>query len=207
MTARIGILLSGSGTTYDNLVHAITDGRIDAEIVVVVGSRIGLGGLQLAADHGHPSCIAQLSDEVTAALTDATVDYVVMCGWLKYWDPPARWSQRTVNIHPSLLPSFGGKGFYGSRVHQAVLAAGCTVSGCTAHLVSGGYDTGPILAQRCVPVLPADDATSLQARVQAAERELYPLVVADLVAGRIRRCADGRLVCPSATSPATDSPC
>jgi len=182
MPARLGILLSGSGSTYANLVQAIAAGRLPAEIAVVIGSKPGLGGLDKAAAYGHPTVIAVKPDDVSAALRAHGVQLVAMCGWLKFWDPPADFSGRVVNIHPSLLPSFGGKGMYGHHVHDAVLAHGCKLSGCTVHLVGGAYDTGPILAQQAVPVLPDDTPASLAARVQAAERELYPGVIARLIA-------------------------
>jgi phosphoribosylglycinamide formyltransferase 1 len=185
MTARLGILLSGSGTTYANLVEAIKAGRLDAEIAVVISSRADAYGLERAKAFGHPSRVAKKSDDVTAALLAARVDWVAFCGWMRFYDPPAELRGRVVNIHPSLLPAFGGKGMYGLHVHEAVLAADATTTGCTVHLVAGAYDSGPILAQSRVPVLPGDTVDSLQQRVQAAERELYPRVIADLIAGKI----------------------
>jgi phosphoribosylglycinamide formyltransferase-1 len=182
--ARLGILLSGSGTTYANLADHCADGRLAAEIAVVIGSRPGLGGLTKAEARGHATVVAHEPGAVTAALVAAGAEWVVMCGWLKYWDPPAPFRGRTLNIHPALLPAFGGQGMYGHHVHAAVLAHGCKISGCTVHLVAGGYDSGPILAQAAVPVLPSDDAAALGARVQAAERRLYPRVLADCLAGR-----------------------
>ncbi|MBA3709939.1 MAG: phosphoribosylglycinamide formyltransferase, partial [Planctomycetes bacterium] len=126
-------------------------------------------------------------DQVTAALRAHRADFVAMCGWLRFWDPPGEFAGRTINIHPSLLPAFGGKGMYGIKVHEAVLAAGCTISGCTVHLVTSDYDSGPILAQTVVPVLPDDDAVALQRRVQSAECALYPRVLSALIDGRVRR--------------------
>jgi phosphoribosylglycinamide formyltransferase-1 len=196
MSARLGILLSGSGTTYANLARQIADGLIPAEIALVVSSRPGVKGLDLAAAHGHPACVAAEPEAVTAALRQAGATHVAMCGWMRFWDPPADWQDRTVNVHPSLLPAFGGRGMYGRRVHTAVLAAGCKVAGCTVHLVSGEYDSGPILAQQTVPVLPEDDVAALEARVQAAERALYPRVVAALVSGGIV-ARDGRYHIPA----------
>jgi len=184
MTIRLGILLSGSGTTYANLADACDDGRLPATIAVVIGSRAGLGGLAKAVDRGHPTVVASAAAEVTATLRQYQAEWVVMCGWLKYWDPPAPFAGRTLNIHPSLLPAFGGAGMYGHHVHEAVLAHGAKISGCTVHRVAGGYDTGPILAQAAVPVFPDDTPATLGARVQTAERYLYPRVLADLLAGR-----------------------
>ncbi|MCK6491000.1 MAG: phosphoribosylglycinamide formyltransferase [Planctomycetes bacterium] len=191
--ARIGILLSGSGSTYENLADACRDGRIDGAIAVVVASRADLGGCERARRLGHPLVVAAEPAAVTAALHAHGAGWVAMCGWLKYWDPPAAFAGRTLNIHPSLLPAFGGKGMYGAKVHAAVIAHGCTLSGCTVHLVAGGYDTGPILAQRAVAVLPDDTPASLGARVQEAERTLYPAAIQALVSGRTCLRPDGRL--------------
>lgn len=188
----LGILLSGSGSTYANLAEACAQGRIPARIAVVIASKSDCGGIDRARAHGHAVVVADQPEAVTAALLAHETQWVAMCGWLRYWDPPAPFAGRTVNIHPSLLPSFGGKGMYGAKVHAAVLAHGCTVSGCTAHLVAGGYDTGPILAQTVVPVLIDDDGARLAARVQGAERALYPEVLAALIAGRLGLRPDGR---------------
>lgn len=179
MTARLGILLSGSGTTYQNLADRIADGTLQAEICVVVASRPDAYGIERAKRLGHSCVVAKDPAEVLRA---HGAEFVAMCGWMRFWDPPAPWAGRTVNVHPSLLPSFGGKGMYGHHVHEAVLAHGCKVSGCTAHLVSGGYDTGPILDQLAVRVEDGDTPDTLAARVQAAERELYPRAIAQLLA-------------------------
>lgn len=178
---RLGILLSGAGSTYANLERAIADGRLRAEIAVVVSSRADAGGLQIAARHGRPTAVARTPDEVTAALRAYGAGWVAMCGYMKFWDPPGEFAGRTVNIHPALLPDFGGKGMYGHHVHAAVLAAGAAVTGCTVHLVSGHYDSGPIVARREVAVEAGDTVETLQARVQEAERELYPRALAGLL--------------------------
>jgi phosphoribosylglycinamide formyltransferase-1 len=182
MPARLGILLSGSGSTYANLVDAIASGRLAAEIAVVVSSKADAGGVERARRHGHPVVIASDPAGVTAALVEHRCQVVAMCGWLKFYDPPAALRGRVINIHPSLLPAFGGKGMYGIHVHRAVLAAGARESGCTAHLVTGDYDSGPHLGQRRVPVLPDDTPEQLQARVQEAERTLYPEVLSQVIA-------------------------
>lgn len=184
MRARLGILLSGSGSTYENLHQWISDGRLKADIAVVIASRPGLGGCARAERLGHSLVIASQPQAVAQALAAHGATWVIMCGWLKYFDPPPAFAGRTLNVHPSLLPRFGGKGMYGHHVHAAVLESGERVSGCTVHLVSGGYDTGPILGQRQVPVLVGDTVETLAQRVQAAERELYPrLIAARLAAG------------------------
>jgi phosphoribosylglycinamide formyltransferase 1 len=183
MTARLGILLSGSGTTYANLVEAIAQGRLPAEVAVVVSSKADAGGAARALAYGHPLVIAHDAAAVTAALLDHQCEVVAMCGWLKFYDPPSALRGRVVNIHPSLLPAFGGKGMFGMHVHRAVVAAGVSETGCTAHLVSGAYDSGPHLGQLRVPVLPGDTAESVQSRVQQAERTLYPQILSVLIAG------------------------
>lgn len=175
---RLGILLSGSGSTYENLAQRCADGAIPAEIAVVVASRSGIGGIERARRLGHPCVVAE---DPAPALAQHGAEWVAMCGWLRYWDPPPPWAGRTVNIHPSLLPAFGGRGMYGLRVHRAVLAAGCKITGCTVHFVQGAYDSGPIIDQEAVRVLPDDTPETLAARVQAAERELYPRVLARLL--------------------------
>lgn len=182
MPARLGILLSGSGSTYANLAEAIAGGRLQATIAVVVSSKADAGGVERARRLGHPVVVASDPAAVTKALIDHRCDVVAMCGWLKFYDPPAALRGRVVNIHPSLLPAFGGKGMYGIHVHRAVVAAGVRESGCTAHLVTGDYDSGPHLGHRRVPVLPGDTAEIVQARVQEAERTLYPEVLAKLIA-------------------------
>jgi phosphoribosylglycinamide formyltransferase-1 len=181
MPARLGILLSGSGSTYANLVDAIASGALAAEIAVVVSSKADAGGVTRARGCGHPVVIASEAAAVTTALMDHRCDVVAMCGWLRFYDPPPELHGRVVNIHPSLLPAFGGKGMYGIHVHRAVIASGARESGCTAHLVTGDYDSGPHLGQVRVPVLADDTPEALQARVQAAERELYPQVVRQVI--------------------------
>lgn len=182
-TPRLGILLSGSGSTYANLEAAIAAGRLRAEVAVVVSSKAGVGGLEIAARHGRPTVVASAADEVTAALRAHRAQWVAMCGWMRFWNPPGEFAGRTLNIHPSLLPAFGGKGMYGIHVHRAVLAAGVAETGCTVHLVDGDYDSGRIIGQRRVAVQAGDTAETLQARVQAVERELYPHALTQVLIG------------------------
>ena len=181
MTARLGILLSGSGSTYANLVAQIAAGRLDAEIGVVISSRADAYGLERAKTFGHPSAVTSKADEITAILQDHRCTWVAMCGWLKFYDPPAGLRGKVLNVHPALLPAFGGKGMYGHHVHEAVLKAGQPMSGCTVHFVAGAYDSGPILAQRVVPVRKDDTPETLAQRVQEAERHIYPLVLQSLI--------------------------
>jgi formyltetrahydrofolate-dependent phosphoribosylglycinamide formyltransferase len=179
---RLAVLLSGSGRTLDNLLERIASGRLAAEIAVVVSSRADVRGVSIAEAAGIPVVVCspkhrpfgEWSDEVFATCRQAGVDLVVMAGFLHLIRIPPDFTGRVINIHPSLLPAFGGQGFHGMHVHRAVLDRGCTVSGCTVHLVDDEYDHGRILLQKTVPVLPDDTAESLAARVFAAECDALP---------------------------------
>jgi len=184
---RLGVLISGAGSTLANLIERIGDGRLPGvEIRLVVSSRQKVRGVEIAREAGLPLEIIrpkdfasseQFSEAITQALDRAGVDLVVMGGFLCLWQLPPRYEGRVLNIHPALLPKFGGRGMYGLRVHEAVLAAGQTETGCTVHLVDREYDHGPVVAQRRVPVVPGDTPQTLAARVAAVERELYPEVI------------------------------
>lgn len=154
---KLAVLISGSGTTLQNLLDQIAIAHLDARIAVVIGSRPGLPGLERAIDAGVPHSVvdrsqfqnaAEFSREAFTRIDAAGADLVCLGGWLCLLEIPAKYTGRVMNIHPALLPSFGGKGLYGRRVHQAVLDHGCKVSGCTVHFVDNGYDTGPIILQR-----------------------------------------------------------
>ena len=155
MAPRLAILLSGSGTTYENIAEQIQVGALAAEIAVVIASREGIGGIDRAQRLGHACHIAAEPEAVTALLEQYQADWIIMCGWLKYYDPPASFAHRCLNVHPSLLPSFGGPGMYGMRVHRAVHESGVKVSGCTVHVVSGDYDSGPFSPSKPCPFYPA----------------------------------------------------
>lgn len=198
---RIAVLISGGGTTLKNLLERIAAGTLPVEIAVVVSSSPSAGGLRYAEAAGIPTVIAErgkfasttaFSEAVFAPCRERGVRLVVMGGWLKLLEVPADFAGRVVNIHPSLIPSFCGKGFYGLKVHQAVLDYGAKVTGCTIHFVDDQYDHGPILAQRTVEVLPDDTAEALQQRVFRVECEAYPEALAALAAGRVE--LHGRIV-------------
>lgn len=184
---RIAVLLSGSGTSLENLIQRIADGRLPAvAITLVISSRRAVRGVEVAQAAHLPLEIvrpvdypdaAAFSAALTRTLDAAAPDLVVMAGFLHLWRFPPRYEGRVLNIHPALLPRFGGRGMYGHHVHEAVLAAGVHESGCTVHLVDHEYDHGPIIAERRVPVQPDDTPETLAARVQSAERELYPDVL------------------------------
>ncbi|MEM7808110.1 MAG: phosphoribosylglycinamide formyltransferase [Planctomycetota bacterium] len=179
---RIAVLFSGGGTTLQNLIDATRDGRLSGvEVVQGLSSRRDVGGIARCEQAGVPCDVVDRRDHlevmshskaVFAKLDEAKLDRLVLAGWMnRLVLPPAWLDERVINVHPSLLPAFGGKGMYGRHVHEAVLARGCKVTGCTVHFVDNGLDTGPIIDQRVVPVEEGDSAESLAARVQAAERE------------------------------------
>ena len=184
---RIAVLISGSGRTLRNLLDAIAAGVLDAKIVAVVSSVADVRGLEIAVEAGIPTHVLSpreakgihaYSAATYELLTPYQPDLVVMAGYLRRLLVHPGWEHRIVNIHPALLPQAAsyaaGKGFYGDRVHAAVLAHGDTESGATVHVVTDEYDDGPPLAQCMVPVLPGDDIRTLAGRVFAAECELYP---------------------------------
>ncbi|MFH5804770.1 phosphoribosylglycinamide formyltransferase [Alienimonas sp. DA493] len=190
---RLACLISGGGRTVLNLHEQIAAGALEAEIVSVLASRECAGvvrceeaGLsaEVVAPRSFPD-VAAFGEAVWSRVEASGADLVVLAGFLSRLPIPERWDLRVLNIHPSLLPAFGGAGMYGDRVHRAALARGVTVSGCTVHLVTEEYDAGPIVLQSVVPVEPDDDADALAARVFDAEREALPEAV--------RRWASGRL--------------
>ena len=199
---KLAVLVSGGGTTLQNLIDACRLGEISARVEVVIASREGIYALQRAADAGVKRCVVspkayasvgEFSGKVFGLCDDAGVDLVCLGGWLSLLEVPGRYEGRVMNIHPALLPSpFGGKGMYGKRVHEAVLAHGCKVSGCTVHFVDHQYDSGPIIVQKCCEVLDNDTAHALAHRVAELERVAYPEAV-KLFSQR-RLTLDGRRV-------------
>ena len=183
---RLGILLSGSGRTLANILKLISSGELSAQVVTVVSSRSTVKGVQIAKDANLPCHVIRTKgysevDDFSAAIVEvldsANVDLVVQAGWLCYWKIPDRYLGRVMNIHPALLPSFGGKGMWGHHVHEAVLAAGCKVSGCTVHFVNNEYDKGPIIVQRSCEVAEDDNPDTLAARVFEQECIAYPAAI------------------------------
>lgn len=186
---NVAVAVSGRGSNLEALLRALAPGTI-ARVVVVLSNRADAGALGRAAEWGVPGIV--LRDpagpkEWIEALDHHAVDLVVLAGYLKLVPAEVigRFRDRVINIHPALLPAFGGHGMYGRRVHEAVLASGATESGATVHLVDEVYDRGAILGQSRVPVLPGDDAERLAARVLEAEHRLLPAaVLAAAAAGR-----------------------
>jgi phosphoribosylglycinamide formyltransferase 1 len=197
----IAVLISGGGTTLKNLIEKIAAGRLPMEIALVVSSSPTAKGLQFATDAGIPVVVMERKafadqDDFSRAIFDdcrrAKADLVVMGGFLKRITIPDDYANRVVNIHPALVPSFCGEGFYGHRVHEAVLEYGAKLSGCTVHFADNQYDHGPVIVQRSVPVLDDDTPETLAARVFEAECEAYPEAIRLIAAGRVT--LDGRRV-------------
>lgn len=190
----LAMLLSGTGRTLENLLSVIARGELAACVRVVVSTRAGVRGLAVAAAHGIPAVTIDrrrypddhaFSDAVYEALAPYAPRLLVLGGFLRRLEIRPEWVGRIVNVHPSLLPAFGGKGMYGRHVHEAVLAYGVKLSGCTVHFVDEDYDQGPIILQRAVPVLQDDTPETLAARVFAAECAAYPEAIRLFIAGRL----------------------
>jgi phosphoribosylglycinamide formyltransferase-1 len=191
---KIAVLISGGGTTLKNLIERIENGSLNAEIALVISNNPTAKGLDFSAaaniesqviSHKEFSDRRSFSEAIFERLRAAEVSLVVMGGFLRQLAIPQDFENRIINIHPSLIPSFCGKGNYGSRVHQGVLDYGCKLTGCTVHFVDDDYDHGPIIAQSSVPVEIDDDVSSLAARVFDAECELLPLVINQIAAGKV----------------------
>ena len=198
---RIAVLLSGTGRSLENLQQEITAGRLHADVAVVISSKPEAYGLERAKAYGLAAVavsrreyadLEAFNAAINAVLVPYGVDLVVLAGFLSLYQPLPALAGRVMNIHPALLPAFGGKGFYGDRVHQAVLDSGAKVSGCTVHFADSRYDHGPIILQTAVPVLDDDTVPSLAARVFAAECEAYPRAIQLFADDRLR--LEGRRV-------------
>jgi phosphoribosylglycinamide formyltransferase-1 len=198
---KLAVFISGSGTTLQNLVDRIADHSLDAQIVAVVASREDIRGVERARDANLPLHIVEsrkyfsveeFSRDVFERCRAAGAELICLGGWLCLLDIPADYRNRILNIHPALLPSFGGKGMYGRRVHQAVLDHGSKVSGCTVHFVDATYDTGPIVLQRTCPVLDDDTPETLAHRVFDEEKIVYPEAIRLFHQGRLS--VEGRRV-------------
>lgn len=198
---RLVVLISGNGTGLQNLLDRGADGRLAARVVRVIANKPGAVGLQRAARAGvahevitRKQCGGRdaFGERVFAACRQAQADLVCMAGFLDFLPIPDDFQNRVMNVHPALLPAFGGQGMYGEHVHQAVLASGAKVSGCTVHFADNEYDHGPIIVQRTVPVLDDDTPGALAARVALQEWEAYPEAIQLFGEGRMR--VEGRRV-------------
>ena len=200
MALRVAVLLSGSGTSLQNLIDRAAKGELDVEIVAVLASRSSAFGLERARRYGIPahaverrSCPGDraFNDALHRILERYDPDLLVFAGFLSRFEL-RRYSGRALNIHPALVPAFSGKGFYGERVHRAVLESGVKLTGVTVHFMDEEYDTGPIILQRAVPVLDDDTVETLAARVLETEHALYPEAIQLYAEGRLH--TDGRKV-------------
>lgn len=195
---QLGVLFSGGGRSLENLGAVIREGKLEAEIAAAISSHPQAAGVERARRLGIPTEVVdwrvardRFSELVAERLDAARVDLVVMAGLIRHWTIPERYRGRVLNIHPALLPAFGGKGFWGEHVHAAVLRAGAKFSGCTVHFVDDLYDHGPIVLQRVVPVRDDDTPESLASRVFAAECVAYPEAIRLVLEGRVE-VRDGR---------------
>lgn len=194
---KIGVLVSGGGTNLQAILDAIDAGEItNAKVDIVISNNASAYALERARKHDIEAvCIAPkdypdreaFHKALLAKLQEKEVDLIVLAGYLVAIPPMMveAYPNKIINIHPSLIPSFCGKGYYGLRVHQAVLDYGAKVSGATVHFVDEGADTGPIILQRAVSVLPEDTAESLQQRILEVEHEILPEAVALFCADRL----------------------
>lgn len=187
---RLVVLISGGGRTLLNLHRCIAEGTLHASIEVVVSSRGDVPGVERARQADLRTVVVDRK-ALNAAMFDRAIeqavegaDLVCMAGFLCLWKIPKVWTGRVINIHPALLPDFGGRGMYGRRVHEAVIAAGRSVTGCTVHYCDNEYDHGPVIVQRNVPVLPDDTPETLAVRVFEQECVAYPEAIRIVSAGR-----------------------
>lgn len=188
--ARLAVLASGGGRSLENLHALCARGELAAELALVISDRPAIGALERSARLGIESLVLSYADlggagfsaRVFAELDARRVTLCVLAGFLRLLRVPPHWSGRVLNIHPALLPAFGGQGFYGERVHAAVLAAGVKETGCTVHFVDDQYDHGQPILQRRVPVLPGDDVHTLAARVFEEEKHALPEAIRRVLA-------------------------
>ncbi|MGW8193979.1 MAG: phosphoribosylglycinamide formyltransferase [Desulforhopalus sp.] len=171
---KMGVLLSGSGRTLDNFHERIAGGSLAGQIQVVISNVKGVLGLKKAEKYGYPAFHADSNNRINTILKDYDIDIICLAGYLKLYSPPAELSRSVINIHPALIPSFCGDGYYGHHVHSAVKARGCTVSGCTVHFANENYDEGPIILQKCVELSYDDDVDTIASKVFDIECEAFP---------------------------------
>jgi formyltetrahydrofolate-dependent phosphoribosylglycinamide formyltransferase len=198
---NLAVLLSGSGRTLQNFIDRIQDGSLNAQIRVVISSEPDAYGLERAKKYNIPATIARydnfndgnsFSEAITEQIERHPVDLIAMAGFIRLYRIPDKFLERIMNIHPGLIPAFCGKGYYGERVHKAVLEYGAKVSGCTVHFADNVYDRGPIIVQRAVPVFDHDTVETLAERVFEEECIAYPEAIRLFADGRLK--IDGRKV-------------
>jgi phosphoribosylglycinamide formyltransferase 1 len=206
---RLAVLLSGSGRTLQNFMERIAAGTMPGRIVDVIASHAQAYGLERARRADLPATVIDprecenrdvFRQRLESRLREQRVDLILLAGYMVHFPCAAAWPGRVMNIHPALLPDFGGQGFYGNRVHEAVIASGARESGCTVHFVDEHYDHGPTILQRRVPVRPGDTPDDLAARVFAEECEAYPEAVRLFAKGRLRLRAGRVEILPASRS-------
>ncbi len=191
---RIGVLLSGEGTSLENLFERIDAGEVPGRVAVVIASKEKAGGLERARRRGVPAVavprkkfpdLRSFNDALHAELARHEIDLLALLGFLSLFELRGKFEGRALNVHPALIPAFCGTGYYGRRVHEAVLESGARLTGATVHFVDDHYDHGPIVLQEAVPVLDEDTPESLGARVQEAERRIVPEAIRLFAEGRL----------------------
>lgn len=199
---NLAVLLSGNGTTFQYIQNQIEEGQLNAKIQVVLSSNKHAYGLRRAENHGIPhfafhrkeyaeshgdQAVERLNDDMLLTMKQFPIDLVVCAGFMSFLSNRfiKTWQNRIINTHPALIPAFCGQDHYGHRVHEAAIAYGVKVSGCTIHYVDEHYDHGAIIMQQCVPVFNDDTPDTLSARVQAAEKPLFVQAINYIAQGRI----------------------
>ncbi|XP_028755264.1 phosphoribosylglycinamide formyltransferase, chloroplastic-like, partial [Neltuma alba] len=194
---KLAVFVSGGGSNFRSIHEASIQGSIHGDVSVLVTNKSNCGGAEYARDNGIPVILfpddGLSPGDLVNSLRSLEIDFILLAGYLKLIPVELirAYERSVINIHPSLLPAFGGKGYYGMKVHRAVIASGARYSGPTIHIVDEHYDTGRILGQRVVPVLPNDTAEQLAARVLKEEHRLYVEVVEALCEERIVWREDG----------------
>jgi len=194
---NIGIFASGKGSNFEAILDAVTQGKIpDARIVVVISNNSNAGALVIAKDRQIPAVHLsrkqfaddnEFNEALISILQKHQVNFIALAGYMKKLDPPIikAFKNRIVNIHPALLPAFGGTGMYGLHVHEAVIGSGCRYSGATVHIVNEEYDAGPIIMQERIEIAPDETATSLSKKILAVEHRIYPEAIRLFAEGKI----------------------
>ncbi len=209
MGRRVCVMLSGSGRSLANILDHIKSGALDCQVVGVISSLKKARGVEIARSAGIPveiirrrdfGSVEEFSAQNTQAIERLAADLVVMAGYLSFYQLPDSLVGKVINIHPSLLPLFGGQGYFGHHVHEAALKAGVRVSGCTVHFVDNVYDNGPYVLQIPVPVLPEDDEDTLACRVFAEECRALPLAISWILDGKAKY-SQGQVKFAAGTTP------
>ncbi len=194
-TTNLAVLLSGSGKTLQNLIDKIGDKTLNAKIQIVISSSPDAYGLKRAKKNNIPATVVKYSDYNSAEIfsnaiikeiEEYPIDLIILAGFMHLFRIPEKYSGKVMNIHPGLIPSFCGRGYYGHHVHEAVIESGVKVSGCTVHFVDNEYDNGPIIIQRTVPVREGDTADTLAQMVFKEECLAYPDAINLFAEGRLK---------------------